>query len=99
MLAQDVRGGCWWYGSRGWTFPPVFYVAALWQVAAEEQSDTMVSDMEVFMKQMCATEFIPAEKNAPIGIHQCLLHIDGDQMVKQWGSGWCVSKLVVGHLC
>ena len=24
MLAHDVRGGCWWYGGRGWTFPPIF---------------------------------------------------------------------------
>jgi hypothetical protein len=24
MLAHDVRGGCWWYGNRSWTFPPIF---------------------------------------------------------------------------
>ena len=24
MLAHDARGRCWWYGCRGWTFPPVF---------------------------------------------------------------------------
>jgi len=24
MLAHDIRGRCWWYGSRGWTFPPIF---------------------------------------------------------------------------
>ena len=23
MLAHNTRGGCWWYGSWGWTFPPV----------------------------------------------------------------------------
>jgi len=23
-LAHDVRGGCRWYSSRGWTFPPIF---------------------------------------------------------------------------
>ena len=23
MLVHDVRGRCWWYGSAGWTFPPV----------------------------------------------------------------------------
>ena len=25
MLAHSVGGRCWWYGSRGWTFLPVFY--------------------------------------------------------------------------
>ena len=24
-LAHDIRGGCWWYSSRGWAFPPVFH--------------------------------------------------------------------------
>jgi len=23
MLAHDIRDGCWWYGSRSWTFPPI----------------------------------------------------------------------------
>jgi hypothetical protein len=25
MLAHDSRGGCWWHGSRGWTFPPIIF--------------------------------------------------------------------------
>ena len=25
MLAHDVSSGWWWYGSRGWTFPPIFH--------------------------------------------------------------------------
>jgi len=42
VLAHDVRGGCWWCGSRGQTFPPVFHdVIAVRQMAAEGQSDTM----------------------------------------------------------
>jgi len=35
MLAHDATGGCWWYGSRGWTFQPILrYVLSLcgrWQ--------------------------------------------------------------------
>ena len=23
VLAHDVKGGCWCYGNRGWTFPPI----------------------------------------------------------------------------
>ena len=26
MLAHNIRGGC-WYGSKGWTFPPIFCYA------------------------------------------------------------------------
>ena len=29
MLTHDIRGGCWWYGSRGWTFPPIFHYMLL----------------------------------------------------------------------
>jgi len=39
------------------------------QMVAEGQSDRMVSDMEVKMKQRCGTEFLPAEKMVRTGIH------------------------------
>jgi len=39
---------------------------AVRQVAAEGQSDKMVPDVEVHVKQRCATEFIHAESIAPI---------------------------------
>ena len=29
MLAHSIRGRCWWYGSRGWTFLPIFYYVLL----------------------------------------------------------------------
>ena len=29
MLVHDIRGGCWWYGSRGWIFPPVLHYIVL----------------------------------------------------------------------
>jgi hypothetical protein len=46
VLALDIRDGCWWYGSRGWTFPPVFVsFVAVRQIAAEEQFVKMASDM------------------------------------------------------
>jgi len=52
MLDHKVRGGCWWYGSRSWTFPPVFsYVLLLWQMAAEGQPVRIASHMEAHMKQ------------------------------------------------
>ena len=58
-------------------------------MAAEGQSDKMVSDMEVSMKQRCVIKFFCVEKMAPIDIHQCLLNVYGDQTVdvstvRQW---------------
>ena len=50
----------------------------MWRMAAEVQSDTVTSDMEVHMKQRCVTEFLYAEETEPTDIHQCLLNIDGN---------------------
>jgi len=46
---------------------------------AEGQCDRVVSDMDVWMKQRCVSEFLHAEILAPIAIHGCLLNIDGAQ--------------------
>jgi len=60
-------------------------------MAAEEQSDSMASDVEVHMQQKSGTEFLHAEKVAPSDINWCLLNIYGDQTVdvstvRQWVS-------------
>ena len=67
---------------------PLHFIA-LWQIAAEEQSDKMTSDMEVHMKQKCVIELLHAEKIAHTDIHQCLLNVYGEQIadvttVIQW---------------
>ena len=68
------------------------------QMATEGLSDKLTTNMEVLMKQRCVTEFLHAERNAPMDIHQCLLKVFGDQTVvvstvRVWvvhsGSGRC----------
>ena len=54
-------------------------VVAVWQMAAEEQFDTMVSDVKVQVTQRCGFEFLHKEKMTPTGIHLHLLTIYGDQ--------------------
>ena len=54
---------------------------AMQHIAAEGQSDKMVSDMQVHMKQSCVTEFLHKEKMVHTDIHQCMLDIDGDKTV------------------
>ena len=82
---------------------PLHFVAVQ-QMAAEEQSDRMVSDMEVWMKQRGAIEFLHVEKMAPIDSHLHLPNVYGDQtvnvsIVRWW---WCISAVMtvtVGHRC
>ena len=49
------------------TNTPLHFVA-MRQMAAEGETDKMVSDMEVCMKQSCVTEFLHVEKMAPIDL-------------------------------
>ena len=61
-------------------------------MAAEGQSDKMVSGMEVCMQQRCVTEFFCVEKMMLTDIHQHLLNVDGDQTVGE--AEWCISAVV-----
>jgi hypothetical protein len=54
---------------------------AMWQIAAEEQSSKMVSDMEVGKTQRFVIEFLHVERLAPIDIHRRLMNIYGDTTV------------------
>ena len=63
----------------------------MWQLAAEGQSDTLVSDMEVQMKQRCVTELLHAEK---IDIHRCLLNDNGDQPMDVSTVMWWIAAVV-----
>jgi len=65
-------------------------------MTAEGQSDKMVSDMEVHMKQRCVIEFLHAEKNAPNDIHQCVLNVYGDQTVDVSTVRWWVARFSSG---
>ena len=47
----------------------LLHLAAVWQLAAKRQSHRMASDVEVWMKQRCVTEFLHVEKIASIDIH------------------------------
>jgi hypothetical protein len=81
MLAHYVRGGCWWYSSRGWTFPSI--VCKFWcrVTTAEEQSGKMASGMKVLMKKRCVKELT--------FIDTCWMLMETKQrMWAQWDSGW-----------
>jgi len=58
-------------------------------MATEEQSDTMVSDMEVCMKQR--VEFLCAQTLVPTDVHWHLLNVYGDQRVDVSTVRWWVA--------
>ena len=60
---------------------PLHFVA-LWQMAAQGQSNKMVSDMKVHMKQSCVIEFLHVKNITPADIHQHLLKTYRDQTVE-----------------
>jgi len=86
-LAHDIRGRCWWDGSRGWAFPSIsHYIQTLqtvWHGSADEAKGVLLnSSMQ--------------KKWPPTDTHQHSLNIYGDQAVdvstvrvggayQQWG--------------
>ena len=46
----------------------MLHLGAMGQMAAEQQSDKMASDIEVWMMQMCGIEFLHVENIAPTDI-------------------------------
>jgi len=62
----------------------------MWKMVAEGQSETIASDIQVHVKQMCATEFLHVEKIVPTDINWCLLNVYGDQPGDVSRVGWWV---------
>ena len=99
MLADNIRGGCWWYSSRGWTFPPIFcYILLLCNRWQQRGSLT-----EWHLTWKCGWSKGGSLNSSMQKIVAPLkFNVNGDQWVwAQWGCGWCVSTVAavtVGHL-
>jgi len=96
-LAHNIGGGCWWYGSRGWTFPPVLHHVLLpwdrWQQKANWQNG--VWHGSVNEAKVC--HWIPCRKKwHPLTfINASWMFLETKQwMWAQWGGGCCVSAVV-----
>ena len=98
MLAHSVRGGCWCYGSRGWTFPPIFHYMLLpcgrWQ-----RNDSLT---QWHLTWKCAWSNA-VELNSSIRKKQhtltftdpCWIFMETKQwMWTPWGGGWYVLAVV-----
>jgi len=89
MLAHDIRGK-WWYGSRCWTFSPVFHhTLLLWDRWQQRGILTKWWLMwKCVWRKGVSLNFSMLEKNADT--HQHLLNIYGDQMADVSSVRWWV---------
>ena len=76
MLAHNISSRRWWYGSKGWIFPPLFQYILLLVTCGSKGAVWHGS-----MKQRCVTDFPHVKKNTSIVIHQGVLNVCGDQPV------------------
>ena len=106
MFAHDIRGRCWWCGSRTWTFPPIFHYFLLlcdrWQqrCSLTEWRLTWKCGWSKVVSMNSSTQ----KKWHPLTlIDTCWMFMETKQwMWAQWGGGWCISSVAivtVGLLC
>ena len=80
MLAHDIRGKYWWYGSRSWTFPPkLHYILLLCNWC-----------QQCALSRGVALSFTMLKKIASINTYWQLLNVYGDQTVDVCTPRWWV---------
>ena len=98
MLARDVRGRWWWYGSRGWTFLPIFrYILVLWDRWQKRDSLTTwhLTWKCVWSKGVSLNPSMWKKWHPLTFISAWQTFLETNQwMWAQWGSGWCLSAMV-----
>ena len=92
MLAHDIKGGCWWYDSRSWAFPPIihytYFLYDRWQ-----QWGTLTEwclTWKCTWSKGVPLNFSMWKKIASNGIHQHLLDVSGDQPLDMGVVRWWV---------
>ena len=106
MMAHNVRGGCWRYGSRGWTFPPILrYMLLLhdrWQQRGS-LSKWCLTWKYHWRKSMSLNSSMRKKWHPLTFINISWTFAENNQwMWAQWGSGWCVSAVATAvnlHWC
>jgi len=107
LLAHNVRGGCWRYGSRGWTFLTIFYYMLLlcdrWQQRGS-LTEWRFTWKCVWNKGMSLNSSMPRRWYPLTFIDSCWTFMETKQWIwAQWGAVCDVFQAViaatVGHLC
>jgi len=106
MLAHSIGGGCQWYGSRGWTFPPVsHYILLLCDRLLQRDSMTEwhLTLKRVWSKSVYLNSSMWKKLHPLTFIDICWMLMETRQwMWAWWGIRWYISvvaTVTVCHLC
>ena len=104
FFSHTVRGGYWWYGSRGWTFPPIFHHMLLfdrWQQRCY-LTEWGLTWKCIWSKGVSLSSSMWKKWHPLAFMDACQTFMETKQcMCVQWGSGWCISAVATataGHL-
>lgn len=91
MLAHNISSRHWWYGYKGWIFPPLFHYILLLVTFGSKGAVWHGS-----MKQRCVTNFPHVKKLRPLPfISVFWMFVETCQwMWGQWDRGWCISTVM-----
>jgi len=99
MLAYSIRGGCSWYGSRGWTFLLIFHSILLLCDRWQQRGD--VTKLCLTWKYMWSKDvsfnFSMQKKMHPLTFTDAYwtLMETNQWLWALWGGGFCVSGAVI----
>ena len=92
MMTDNIRCRCWWYSSRGWTFPPLFHYILL--LCDRWQNRGSLTKCHLTWKcgwSKDASLYSSMQKKiVPIDLCWLLLNGYGDQIVDVSTVGWWV---------
>ena len=91
ILVHYIRGIVWWYGNRGWTFPPAFHYMLLLCYRWQHRSSLTKWHLTVkcTWSKGVSLNSSTQKKIAHVDNHWCLLNVYGNQTVgvstlRQW---------------
>ena len=100
MLVSDFRGRCWWYGSRAWTFLPIFYYILLpcdrWEQRGS-LTERCLTWKRVWSKGMSLNSSVWKKFRPLTLIDTYWMFLETNQWTwAQWGvrGTWCISAAV-----
>ena len=88
MLANDVRGRCWWYESRGWSFPQVFHYILLSRDRWKQRGKWCLTWKCIWNNVMSLNSTMQKKWHLLTFINTCWTFMDTKQ--------WCEHSEVVG---
>ena len=96
MLMHKVRGRCWWYGSRGWTFPPIpFYMFLCYRWQQRGSLTQWCLTWKCIRSKGVSSNSSMGKKWHPLTfLYTWWVFMESKQwMWAHWGGGWCITAV------